>query len=143
MWPPQLQYRSMCGVQTQRPPPIAFDLYSLRYAYPQIRVCSDCSVVMGLQETLTMLVLLFLSLCLFICFFSLSLSMAKVYLPKSRGTLWLNSRNVSDNPVVRYNYYSDPDDVATCVSGAKRLQAIINSTAFASFRFTSVPLPLL
>ena len=74
-WPPQLQYRSMCGVQTQRLTPIAFDLCSLHHAYPQIRVCSDCSVVMGLQETLTILVLLFLSLCLFICcFLSLSLS---------------------------------------------------------------------
>ncbi|GJP86601.1 hypothetical protein CLOP_g16603 [Closterium sp. NIES-67] len=66
----------------------------------------------------------------------------KVYLPASRGSLSLASLNASDNPIVRYNYFSAPLDVATCVRGAQLLTKIVASNALAPFRYDTPPVPL-
>ncbi|CAI7800379.1 unnamed protein product [Closterium sp. NIES-54] len=66
----------------------------------------------------------------------------KVYLPASRGSLSLASLNASDNPIVRYNYFSAPQDVATCVRGAQLLTKIVTSNAMAPFRYDTPPVAL-
>ncbi|CAI7899029.1 unnamed protein product, partial [Closterium sp. NIES-53] len=66
----------------------------------------------------------------------------KVYLPASRGSLSLASLNASDNPIVRYNYFSAPQDVATCVRGAELLTKIVTSNAMAPFRYDTPPVAL-
>ncbi|CAI5983090.1 unnamed protein product [Closterium sp. NIES-65] len=66
----------------------------------------------------------------------------KVYLPASRGSLTLASLNASDNPIVRYNYFSAPQDVATCVRGAQILTKIVTSNAMAPFRYDTPPVAL-
>ncbi|CAI5523285.1 unnamed protein product [Closterium sp. Naga37s-1] len=66
----------------------------------------------------------------------------KVYLPASRGSLSLASLNASDNPIVRYNYFSTPQDVATCVRGAQLLTKIVTSNAMAPFRYDTPPVAL-
>ena len=73
---------------------------------------------------------------------SLSLS-SQVYRPLSRGTLWLSSLNASDNPVVRYNYFSHPQDVDVCINGSRYLRRIVGSDAMRPFRYSTAPPSLL
>ena len=62
----------------------------------------------------------------------------KVYRPFSRGTLKLASADVTDTPVVQYNYLSDPRDVKMCVNGVKILSKVVGSKAMANNTYRQV-----
>lgn len=48
--------------------------------------------------------------------------------PKSRGTVKLASADPKADPLVNFNYLSDPDDMAVFVEGIKRTHAIMTGT---------------
>ncbi|KAG0620341.1 hypothetical protein M758_4G208800 [Ceratodon purpureus] len=64
--------------------------------------------------------------------------LSKVYDPISSGTLRLKSRDVSQNPYVKFNYYTHPRDVETCIRGVKYLHKLLQTPAFEGFRYTTV-----
>eukprot|EP01018_Ginkgo_biloba_P040608 Gb_39867 [translate_table: standard] len=51
----------------------------------------------------------------------------KVAYPLSRGELRLVSLNTQDNPIVRFNYYSHPQDLERGVQGARILAKFYES----------------
>lgn len=59
----------------------------------------------------------------------------KVMGPASTGDLKLRNTNVHDNPVVRFNYFQEPDDLRRCVDGVTTISRVIRSQAFANFTF--------
>ncbi|CAN6938368.1 unnamed protein product [Brassica oleracea] len=79
--------------------------------------------------------------------------MEKILGPVSVGSLRLASTDVRINPVVRFNYFSDPQDLERCVNGTRKIGEILRSRAMQDFmfrewfgsrrfRFVGVPLPL-
>ncbi|MEL0167362.1 MAG: GMC family oxidoreductase N-terminal domain-containing protein [Pseudomonadaceae bacterium] len=48
--------------------------------------------------------------------------------PQSRGTVQLASTDPHADPLVQFNYFSDPQDLATMVEGLKRVHAIMTQT---------------
>ncbi|XP_065870542.1 protein HOTHEAD [Euphorbia lathyris] len=67
----------------------------------------------------------------------------KVIGPLSTGDLKLRTRNVKDNPAVRFNYFKEPEDLARCVKGMKTIIDVINSKAFSKFRYKYLPVQAL
>lgn len=77
----------------------------------------------------------------------------KLAYPLSRGNLSLISKDPRDNPSVRYNYYSNPQDLQKCVQGVKVIGSICETNSMKNFayndkssgtsglRFTGSPLP--
>ncbi|KAK8963577.1 Protein HOTHEAD [Platanthera guangdongensis] len=59
----------------------------------------------------------------------------KVAGPLSTGYLRLNTRNPDDNPSVTFNYFQHPLDIRRCVDGIKTIERVIESPAFAKFRY--------
>ena len=54
--------------------------------------------------------------------------------PKSRGAITLRSANPADQPHIRFNYFSDPDDMRTMVDGVERARELLAQNAFDDFR---------
>ncbi|XP_013640566.1 protein HOTHEAD isoform X1 [Brassica napus] len=63
------------------------------------------------------------------------LILQKVAGPVSRGHLELRNTNPNDNPSVRFNYYQEPEDLKKCVEGITTIIKVINSKAFAKFKY--------
>ncbi|XP_052199191.1 sinalpyl alcohol oxidase Nec3-like [Diospyros lotus] len=60
----------------------------------------------------------------------------KLSRPLSTGSLRLaSSTNVRRTPKVRFNYLSNPTDLANCVLGTKNLDRLINSKAMETYKF--------
>ncbi|CAN8239601.1 unnamed protein product [Cochlearia groenlandica] len=78
--------------------------------------------------------------------------MEKILGPVSVGSLRLASTDVRINPIVRFNYFSDPQDLQRCVNGTRKIGEILRSRAMqefmfrewygSRFRFVGVPLPV-
>ncbi|URD93116.1 GMC oxidoreductase [Musa troglodytarum] len=58
----------------------------------------------------------------------------KVPGPASEGSLRLASLDARDNPLVRFNYFSRPEDLARCVAGVRRLGDVLHSRSMKEFR---------
>lgn len=58
----------------------------------------------------------------------------KVPGPSSIGSLRLASLDVCDTPLVRFNYFSSPNDLARCVVGLRRIGQILDGRAMDQFR---------
>ncbi|KAG0610196.1 hypothetical protein M758_7G045600 [Ceratodon purpureus] len=63
----------------------------------------------------------------------------KVDGPASSGSLSLNEINIEDSPLVRFNYYSAPEDLFTCIETTRVVQQILNTEAMRNFTYTSFP----
>ncbi|KAL9257945.1 (R)-mandelonitrile lyase-like-like protein, partial [Drosera capensis] len=61
--------------------------------------------------------------------------MEKISGPSSSGTLVLASTDVRVNPIVRFNYFSDPSDLQKCVNGVRTIGAMLSSRSLEDFRF--------
>ncbi|GAA0165848.1 hypothetical protein LIER_21144 [Lithospermum erythrorhizon] len=61
--------------------------------------------------------------------------MEKIIEPLSAGTLRLASTDVSVNPLVRFNYFSNPTDIQRCVNGTRIIGDVLRSRSFQDFRF--------
>ena len=59
----------------------------------------------------------------------------KIMGPISTGHLELRTRNPNDNPSVTFNYFQDPRDLEKCVEGIKIIEKVIESKAFAPFKY--------
>ncbi|KAH9302573.1 hypothetical protein KI387_014156, partial [Taxus chinensis] len=57
--------------------------------------------------------------------------------PLSRGELRLRNKDPRDNPSVRYNYYSHPQDLHTCIHGVKVIAKLTETTSIQYFSFKS------
>ncbi|KAH9302454.1 hypothetical protein KI387_014037 [Taxus chinensis] len=65
----------------------------------------------------------------------LGLIFAKLAFPLSRGKIQLKSRDPRDNPSVRYNYYSHPLDMQTCMQGVKVMARLSKTASIQQFTF--------
>ncbi|KAK6128098.1 hypothetical protein DH2020_038152 [Rehmannia glutinosa] len=61
--------------------------------------------------------------------------MEKIVGPLSTGSLRLASTDVRVNPIVRFNYFSDPSDLELCVNGTRKIGDVLRSRAMDDFRF--------
>lgn len=68
----------------------------------------------------------------------------KIWGPQSWGLLRLASVDAADNPRVRFNYFQDEGDLATCEQGIRLAMDTVAAPALASLQYTndSVPAPL-
>ncbi|XP_073036317.1 protein HOTHEAD-like [Primulina eburnea] len=57
----------------------------------------------------------------------------KVAWPLSTGQISLANTNIDDNPLVTFNYFSHPEDVARCVDGIRIIEKILRSKPFTNF----------
>ncbi|KAF3452833.1 hypothetical protein FNV43_RR03266 [Rhamnella rubrinervis] len=56
--------------------------------------------------------------------------------PLSSGSLKLSSQaDVRDTPVVRFNYFEDPQDLAGCVSGMRKIGDVLKTSSMERFKF--------
>ncbi|CAF2108549.1 BnaCnng33370D [Brassica napus] len=62
----------------------------------------------------------------------------KVMGPLSTGHLELQTRNPNDNPVVTFNYFQHPDDLKRCVRGIQTIERVVQSKAFARFKYADM-----
>ncbi|OAY75988.1 (R)-mandelonitrile lyase-like [Ananas comosus] len=60
--------------------------------------------------------------------------MEKVPGPASVGSLRLASLDARDNPIVRFNYFSNPEDLDRCVVGLRRVGDVLESRSMQEFR---------
>lgn len=67
----------------------------------------------------------------------------KIMGPLSTGHLELRTKNPNDNPSVTFNYFKEPEDLQRCVKGIGIIENIIESKAFAKFKFDYLTLPTL
>ncbi|KAI3711931.1 hypothetical protein L1987_70480 [Smallanthus sonchifolius] len=67
--------------------------------------------------------------------FSVANIMEKIIGPLSPGSLRLASTEITTNPIVRFNYFSNPVDLERCVNGTRRIGALLRTRAMAGFRF--------
>ncbi|XP_047940397.1 (R)-mandelonitrile lyase-like isoform X2 [Salvia hispanica] len=78
--------------------------------------------------------------------------MEKIAGPLSAGSLRLASTDVRTNPVVRFNYFSNPTDLELCINGTRRIGHVLNMRAMdrfkvqqwfggRGFRYVGTPLP--
>ncbi|GLJ44285.1 hypothetical protein SUGI_0926730 [Cryptomeria japonica] len=65
----------------------------------------------------------------------------KLAAPLSRGELYLKSTDPRDNPSVKFNYFSNPLDVAVCARAMRSIVALTRTKAL-SFAYVDQPLPL-
>ncbi|XP_074560426.1 protein HOTHEAD-like [Curcuma longa] len=59
----------------------------------------------------------------------------KLSKPLSRGYLRLKNLDPEDNPSVTYNYFTDPEDLRTCVEGLQTVMRTIDTQALSKFRY--------
>ncbi|KAM7491333.1 hypothetical protein LguiA_034254 [Lonicera macranthoides] len=67
----------------------------------------------------------------------------KIMGPLSTGHLELQTRSPNDNPSVTFNYFKEPEDLRRCVEGIGIIENVIESKAFAKFKFDYLTLPTL
>ncbi|XP_018678932.1 (R)-mandelonitrile lyase-like [Musa acuminata AAA Group] len=67
-------------------------------------------------------------------FVTVATLMEKVPGPASEGSLRLASLDARDNPLVRFNYFSRPEDLARCVAGVRRLGDVLYGRSMKEFR---------
>ncbi|XP_065853373.1 (R)-mandelonitrile lyase-like [Euphorbia lathyris] len=61
--------------------------------------------------------------------------MEKITGPLSVGSLRLASTDVRVNPIVRFNYFSNPIDLEKCVNGTRKIGDVLRSRSMDVFRF--------
>ncbi|KAK4427467.1 (R)-mandelonitrile lyase-like [Sesamum alatum] len=61
--------------------------------------------------------------------------MEKIVGPLSSGSLRLASTDVRANPIVRFNYFSNPGDLERCVNGTRKIADVLKTRAMKDFRF--------
>ncbi|KAK4395005.1 (R)-mandelonitrile lyase-like [Sesamum angolense] len=61
--------------------------------------------------------------------------MEKIVGPLSSGSLRLASTDVRANPIVRFNYFSNPGDLERCVNGTRKIADVLQTRAMKDFRF--------
>ena len=61
--------------------------------------------------------------------------MEKIAGPLSTGSLRLASTDVRVNPIVRFNYFSNPVDVERCVNGTRKIGDVLRSRSMEDFMF--------
>ncbi|KAH0983662.1 hypothetical protein GBA52_010839 [Prunus armeniaca] len=61
--------------------------------------------------------------------------MEKTVGPASAGSLRLASTDVKVNPIVRFNYFSNPVDVQRCVNGTRMIGDILRTRSMEDFKF--------
>ncbi|CAN8279546.1 unnamed protein product [Cochlearia groenlandica] len=59
----------------------------------------------------------------------------KVAKPVSRGYLELRNTNPNDNPLVKFNYYQEPEDLNKCVEALGVIIKVINSKAYSEYKY--------
>ncbi|KAG6530657.1 hypothetical protein ZIOFF_012900 [Zingiber officinale] len=59
----------------------------------------------------------------------------KLAKPLSRGYLRLKNVDPEDNPSVTYNYFTEPEDVRTCVEAMQTIMRTVDTEAFSEFRY--------
>ncbi|XP_039690095.1 protein HOTHEAD isoform X2 [Medicago truncatula] len=67
----------------------------------------------------------------------------KVIGPISTGHLELRNTDPNDNPLVTFNYFQDPRDLERCIQGMGTIEKIIDSNAFAPFRYNNISFSML
>ncbi|XP_022830903.1 glucose dehydrogenase [FAD, quinone]-like [Spodoptera litura] len=50
--------------------------------------------------------------------------------PESRGSIYLQSNNPRDNPIIDPNYFSDPSDLELAATGIKKLTKVLKTSEF-------------
>ena len=58
--------------------------------------------------------------------------------PLSTGHLKLRTRNPNDNPVATFNYFQHPNDLKRCVRGIQTIERVVQSKAFAWFKYADM-----
>ncbi|OMO86343.1 hypothetical protein CCACVL1_09635 [Corchorus capsularis] len=71
-------------------------------------------------------------------FLTVATIMEKIIGPLSVGSLRLASTDVRVNPIVRFNYFSNPVDLERCVNGTRRIADVLRSRSMNYFRFTEM-----
>ncbi|KAF3452835.1 hypothetical protein FNV43_RR03268 [Rhamnella rubrinervis] len=71
---------------------------------------------------------------------SLDLNLAAIFakfpIPLSKGFLRLSSSDdAGATPIVRFNYFADPADLASCVAGMRKISDILKTNAVDQFRY--------
>ncbi|KAG9148216.1 hypothetical protein Leryth_025696 [Lithospermum erythrorhizon] len=61
--------------------------------------------------------------------------MEKFIGPLSTGSLRLESTDVKANPIVRFNYFSNPADLQRCMNGTRKIAEVLRSSSMENFRF--------
>lgn len=61
--------------------------------------------------------------------------MEKIVGPLSSGSLRLASTDVRVNPIVRFNYFSNPGDLELCINGTRKIGDVLRSRAMDDFKF--------
>ncbi|KAL3721195.1 hypothetical protein ACJRO7_005935 [Eucalyptus globulus] len=61
--------------------------------------------------------------------------MGKIAGPLSHGSLRLASTDVRINPIVRFNYFSNPVDLERCISGTRKIGEVLRSQSLDYFKF--------
>ncbi|XP_042389694.1 protein HOTHEAD-like [Zingiber officinale] len=59
----------------------------------------------------------------------------KLARPLSRGYLRLKNLDPEDNPSVTYNYFTEPEDLRTCVEALQTVMRVIDTQALSEFRY--------
>ncbi|XP_074573955.1 protein HOTHEAD-like [Curcuma longa] len=59
----------------------------------------------------------------------------KLARPLSRGYLRLKNLDPEDNPSVTYNYFTEPEDLRTCVEALQTVTRVIDTQALSKFRY--------
>ncbi|XP_059644105.1 (R)-mandelonitrile lyase-like [Cornus florida] len=59
----------------------------------------------------------------------------KITGPLSSGSLRLASTDIRVNPIVQFNYFSNPNDVARCVNGTRKVSDVLRSRSLDDFKF--------
>ncbi|XP_062079755.1 (R)-mandelonitrile lyase 1-like [Humulus lupulus] len=70
---------------------------------------------------------------------SLGALIGKIVGPLSTGSLWLDSNtDVKATPHVRFNYFSDPIDLAHCVSAMRKFNELLKTKSLDRFKYTDL-----
>ncbi|KAH9324839.1 hypothetical protein KI387_005017, partial [Taxus chinensis] len=58
--------------------------------------------------------------------------------PLSKGELYLRTGDIKDNPSVRFNYFSHPQDVINCVEGLRTIDSALRTGYLKVFALTFI-----
>ncbi|KAI7728201.1 hypothetical protein M8C21_012893, partial [Ambrosia artemisiifolia] len=58
--------------------------------------------------------------------------------PLSKGELKIVTRNPSDNPLVTFNYLTEPEDLQKCVKGIETILKTVNSEAYSNYKLANM-----
>ncbi|GFZ04385.1 glucose-methanol-choline (GMC) oxidoreductase family protein [Actinidia rufa] len=68
-------------------------------------------------------------------YFTVATIMEKITGPLSIGSLRLASTDVRINPIVRFNYFSNPEDLEKCVNGTRKIGDVLRSRSMEEFKY--------